>query len=61
MNKKDTPGAAVAVVQNGKVVGAIWMGTKENVNDISRIIIQQIDVEKWKGFLVEENFDFSVL
>lgn len=49
------------VVQKGKVVGAIWMGTKENVNEISRIIIQQIDVEKWKGFLVEEDFDFSVL
>jgi nitrite reductase (NADH) large subunit len=49
------------VVQNGKVVGAIWMGTKENVNEISRIIIQQIDVERWKGFLVEEDFDFSVL
>jgi nitrite reductase (NADH) large subunit len=49
------------VVQDRRVIGAIWMGTKDNVNDISRIILQQIDVEKWKRQLLEDNFDFSVL
>lgn len=49
------------VIQKGKLVGAIWMGTKENINEINRIILQHIDVEKWKGALLEEDFDFSVL
>jgi nitrite reductase (NADH) large subunit len=49
------------VFQNGRVIGAIWMGTKDNVNDISRIILQRVNVEKWKELLLEDNFDFSVL
>jgi nitrite reductase (NADH) large subunit len=49
------------VIQNGKLVGAIWMGTKQNINEISRLILQQVDVEKWKESLMEEDFDFSVL
>jgi nitrite reductase (NADH) large subunit len=49
------------VVQNGKLVGAIWMGTKKNVNEVNRIILQQIEVEQWKGSLLDDDFDFSVL
>ena len=49
------------VIQNGKLVGAIWMGTKQNINEINRIILQQIDVGKWEGALLEEGFDFSDL
>lgn len=49
------------VIQKGKLVGAIWMGTKENINEINRLILQHIDVEKWKGSLLEEDFNFSVL
>ncbi len=49
------------VIQDGKVVGAIWMGTRDKVNDISRIILQKIDVGKWKNSLLEDDFDFSVL
>jgi len=49
------------VLKEGKAVGAIWMGTKENVNAINRIVLQQVEVEKWKGSLLEEGFDFSVL
>jgi nitrite reductase (NADH) large subunit len=49
------------VIQNGKLIGAIWMGTKQNINEINSIILQQIDVEKWKESLMEEDFDFSVL
>jgi NAD(P)H-nitrite reductase large subunit len=49
------------VVQNGKLIGAIWMGTRENVNEINRLILQQIDIEEWKGSLLDEEFDFSVL
>ena len=49
------------VIQNGKLIGAIWMGTKQNINEINRIILQQIDVAKWKESLMEEEFDFSIL
>jgi nitrite reductase (NADH) large subunit len=49
------------VIQEGKLIGAIWMGTKQNINEINRIILQQIDVDKWKDSLLEEDFDFSVL
>jgi NAD(P)H-nitrite reductase large subunit len=49
------------VIQDGRVVGAIWMGTRDKVNDISRIILQKIDVGKWKNLLLEDDFDFSVL
>ncbi len=49
------------VVQDGILVGAIWLGTKKGVNEISRAITQKINVEKWKDSLLEDDFDFSVL
>lgn len=49
------------VIQDGTVVGAIWMGTKKAVDQINRIILQKADVEKWKDSLLKEDFDFSVL
>ena len=49
------------VIQKGVVVGAIWMGTKKGVNEISRIISQKINIEKHKTSLVEDDFDYSVL
>jgi nitrite reductase (NADH) large subunit len=49
------------VIQDGTVVGAIWMGTKKGVDQINRIISKKANVEKWKDSLLEEDFDFSVL
>lgn len=49
------------VVQKGVVVGAIWMGTRKGVNEISRIISQKINIEKHKISLLEDDFDYSVL
>lgn len=49
------------VIQKGKVIGAIWMGTKKGVKEINQIIAQKIDVEKWKDSLLNDDFDFSVL
>ncbi len=49
------------VIQNGIVVGAIWMGTKKGVSDINRIISQEINVDKYKDSLLEDDFDYSVL
>jgi len=49
------------VIQKGVIVGAIWMGTKKGVSEISRIISQKINVEKHKISLLEDDFDYSVL
>jgi nitrite reductase (NADH) large subunit len=49
------------VLQNGILVGAIWMGTKEGVSDVTRIITQKTDVSRWKEALLEDQFDFSVI
>jgi nitrite reductase (NADH) large subunit len=49
------------VIQNGILVGSIWMGTKRGVNGITRAVLQKINVEKWKDSLLEEDFDFSLL
>jgi nitrite reductase (NADH) large subunit len=49
------------VVRNNRIIGAIWMGTKENVNEINRLILHQVGVEQGKEALLEEGFDFSVL
>ncbi len=49
------------VLQDGVIVGAIWMGTKEGVNDITRLITQKADVSEWKETLLEDRFDFSVI
>jgi len=49
------------VLEKGKVKGAIWMGTKEGVKEISQIISQEKDVGKWKDSLLDEDFDLSRL
>jgi len=49
------------VLQDGIVVGAVWMGTKNGVNGISRAIAQKLNVERWKESLLDDNFDFSLL
>jgi len=49
------------VLQDGIIVGAIWMGTKEGVSDITRIITKKANVNEWKEALLEDEFDFSVI
>lgn len=49
------------VIQKGVVIGAIWMGTKKGISEISRIISQKLNVEKHKISLLEDDFDYSVL
>ncbi|MDH4257208.1 MAG: FAD-dependent oxidoreductase [Candidatus Aminicenantes bacterium] len=49
------------VVQDGKIVGLIFLGTKKGVNEISRLISEKKNVEKWKESLLDENFDYSVV
>ena len=49
------------VLQEGRAVGAIWMGTKAGVQGITRAVLAKSDVKKWKDGLLDEGFDFSVI
>jgi len=49
------------VVREGKIIGLISLGTKKGVDEISRLISEKKNVEKWKESLLDENFDYSVL
>jgi nitrite reductase (NADH) large subunit len=49
------------VVQQGEIIGAIWMGTKKGIKEINQMISQKMNIEKWKTSLLKEDFDFSVL
>ena len=51
----------MVVLQDGVIVGAIWMGIKEGVSDISRIIKLKANISKWKEAILEDGFDFSVI
>jgi nitrite reductase (NADH) large subunit len=49
------------VLQDGALVGAIWMGTKKGVNEIAHAVTAKIKVNQWINTLLEDSFDFSVL
>lgn len=49
------------VVQEGTIIGAIWMGTKKGIDHINRAISQRKNIEKWKDSILEDDFDFSLL
>jgi nitrite reductase (NADH) large subunit len=47
------------VLKEGLLVGAIWMGTKKGVPEISRLVALNKNVERWKADLLEDAFDWS--
>jgi nitrite reductase (NADH) large subunit len=49
------------VLLNGQAVGAIWMGTRNGVDGITRAVMKKANVARWKDDLFQETFDFSVL
>lgn len=49
------------VLEDGVLAGAIWLGTKQNINEVSRLVAQKQDVSGWKAELLEDDFDFSVI
>jgi nitrite reductase (NADH) large subunit len=49
------------VLQDGTLVGAIWMGTKEGVSEIGRLISTKKDVTEWKDSILKDDFDFSMI
>jgi nitrite reductase (NADH) large subunit len=49
------------VLREGRLIGAIWMGTKKGAAEISRFVALHKDVESRKEDLFEESFDFGEL
>ncbi len=49
------------VVQGGKLTGAIWLGTKQNIAEINRLVSNNADVGSKAERLLEDDFDFSQL
>lgn len=47
------------ILKNEVVVGAIWLGTKQGVQEISRLIQSGKKVTRYKDEILEESFDFS--
>lgn len=47
------------VLKEGRLVGAIWMGTKKGASEIGRLVALRKDVESRKGDLLEDTFDFT--
>ncbi|HPW18997.1 MAG TPA: FAD-dependent oxidoreductase [Candidatus Aminicenantes bacterium] len=47
------------VLREGRLVGAIWMGTAKGAAEIGRLTALKKDVERRKEELLEENFDFG--
>jgi len=46
-------------IRDGKLVGAIWMGTKQGADRVARLIMEQKDVSHWKDAMLADDFDFS--
>ena len=49
------------VIQDGRLTGAIWMGTKKGVNEINRLVAEKADVSRWMDRLLDEEFDYTLL
>jgi nitrite reductase (NADH) large subunit len=49
------------VLQDGRLAGAIWMGTKKGAAEISRLVALRRDVSTIKQALLEDDFDFTEL
>jgi nitrite reductase (NADH) large subunit len=49
------------ILQDGVLVGAIWMGTKKGVNEIARAVSAKTKISQWINNLLDDSFDFSVL
>jgi len=47
------------VLREGRLVGAIWMGTKKGASEISRLVALKKNVETLKEGLIEDGFDFA--
>jgi NAD(P)H-nitrite reductase large subunit len=59
---RSDPGAGLykkIVLQEGRLVGAIWMGTKKGAAEIGRLAALNKNIERHKEEILEESFDFG--
>lgn len=49
------------VLEGGRLVGAVWMGTKEGASQVSKAVSLKADVSSFKNEILEDGFDFSRL
>jgi len=49
------------VLQDGVLVGAIWIGTKKGISEMARAVTAKTKVNQWINTLLDDSFDFSVL
>lgn len=49
------------VVKEGRLTGAIWLGTKQGINEINRLVSNNTDVGLKADRLLEDDFDFTQL
>jgi nitrite reductase (NADH) large subunit len=47
------------VLKEGRLVGAIWMGTKKGASEVSRLVALKRAVAGRRDDLLEDNFDFA--
>jgi len=47
------------VLEKGRIVGAIILGTRNGITPLKRIMDQRIDVTKYRELLLKDEFDFS--
>lgn len=46
------------VLKDGALAGAIWMGTKKWVAEITRLVALNKNVKSWKDSILDDEFDF---
>jgi nitrite reductase (NADH) large subunit len=49
------------VILEGRLTGAIWMGSKKAVNEINRLVAEKADVSRWMDQLLDDGFDYTRL
>ena len=49
------------VLQDDALVGAIWIGTRKGVAEITRAVTAKSQISQWINSLLDDTFDFSVL
>jgi nitrite reductase (NADH) large subunit len=47
------------VLKEGRMVGAIWMGTKKGAQEVSRLVALRRELGDQRDDLLEDNFDFA--
>jgi len=59
---RETPDQGIykkVVIQEGRLIGAVWMGTKAGVNEINRLVAEKADVARWMDKLLDDDFDIT--